>query len=319
MSGSLAVDRRSRMPPRKSRLRPVAVTTTSASSSRAGLELDPALGEGLDAVGDDLGAAVGERLEEVGVGDQAEPLVPGVVARLEVGVDVVAGAAAPRSTPRRSSFLHQLRPAAAEPVDDALQDDVLPAHDRVGGAVRQAAAQRRWRAGLRPASRRRRSASAAASSPARPPRPSPGPASPRSRRCRSRRPACRRSRGPRASAGGGSTSPPKSLDPGELRRVALVVAVVAAADEEEAAGERHRLARVGALRLDRPARLLARPLGARRRGGGSGSWRSMPPSRAVVAHVVEDRLAVGDRLRRRSRAGSGSRACACRSRSGCPG
>ena len=79
------------MPPRKSTLSPVAVTITSASSSLAGLELDPPLGEGLDPVGDDLGLAPAQRLEEVAVGDQAHALVPGVVAGLEVGVDVVAG------------------------------------------------------------------------------------------------------------------------------------------------------------------------------------------------------------------------------------
>ena len=48
----------------------------------------------------------------------------------------------------------------------------------------------------------------------------------------------------------------------EVRRVALVVAVVAAAEEEEPAGERHCLPRVGPLDLDGPARILGRPVGA---------------------------------------------------------
>ena len=94
-----------RMPPRKSRLRPVAVIDDVGLQLAARLELDPALGEGLDPVGDDLGAAVADRPEEVGVGDQAEALVPGVVARLEVGVDVVAGRQRLRSRRLRSSFL----------------------------------------------------------------------------------------------------------------------------------------------------------------------------------------------------------------------
>src|SRR5207253_8070902 len=48
----------------------------------------------------------------------------------------------------------------------------------------------------------------------------------------------------------------------ELRRVALVVTVVAAAQKEEAAGDAHALALLSALDLDRPARGVARPLGA---------------------------------------------------------
>ena len=71
------------------------MTITSASSSSPDSSSMPRLGEGLDPVGDDLGAAGGDRLEEVAVGDQAEALVPGVVVGVEVLVDVVAVAAAP--------------------------------------------------------------------------------------------------------------------------------------------------------------------------------------------------------------------------------
>ena len=89
------------------------------------------------------------------------------------------------------------------------------------------------------------------------------------------------------------------LDPGELGRVALVVAVVAAAvHEEEAAGQRDRLRRRRcAPRVDGPARLLARPRRASTTRWPKRILRSIPASRAVVAHVVEDRGAVGDRLR----------------------
>ena len=45
------------MPPSASRFRPVAVTITSASSSAPERELDAGLGEGVDVVGDDRGAA----------------------------------------------------------------------------------------------------------------------------------------------------------------------------------------------------------------------------------------------------------------------
>ena len=57
----------------------------------ARLQPDAVLGERLDLVGDDRGAPAADRLEQVAVGHQAHALVPRVVARAEVGVDVVAG------------------------------------------------------------------------------------------------------------------------------------------------------------------------------------------------------------------------------------
>ena len=106
----------------------------------ARLELDPARGEVVDAVGDDLGAAVVERFEEVAVGHDAEPLVPGVVVRLEVRVDVVARRER-LLEPFAQDLLHQARTFAREPVGEALDRDVLPADDRIDGAVRQELAQ----------------------------------------------------------------------------------------------------------------------------------------------------------------------------------
>ena len=76
-------------------------------------ELEPLLGERLDAVGHDRRAARADRLEQVAVGHEAQALVPRVVARREVGVDVVAVAAG-RSTPLRISPFISLRRAAAE-------------------------------------------------------------------------------------------------------------------------------------------------------------------------------------------------------------
>jgi hypothetical protein len=82
----------------------------------------------------------------------------------------------------------------------------------------------------------------------------------------------------------------------ELGREALVVAVVAAAHEQEAAREPDRLLRVGAQRLDRPSRVLGRPLGP-----DDPMVEADPPVDPVLprglADVVEDRRAVGDRLR----------------------
>ncbi len=55
-----------------------------------GFECDTGGVEMVDVVGDHVGAAVGDRGVQVGVGDQAHPLVPRVVPGFEVGVDVVA-------------------------------------------------------------------------------------------------------------------------------------------------------------------------------------------------------------------------------------
>ena len=77
-------------------------------------EPDAGLGERLDRVGDDLRAAVGERLEQVAVGHQAEPLLPGVVVGREVLVDREALGERLRRSAARISFLASLRPAAGE-------------------------------------------------------------------------------------------------------------------------------------------------------------------------------------------------------------
>ena len=78
------------MPPNAISSRPVAVTTMSASSSPRG-EGDAGRGERVDGVGDDLGRSVGDRLVEVGGGDDAEPLIPRLVGGFEVGVHRVTG------------------------------------------------------------------------------------------------------------------------------------------------------------------------------------------------------------------------------------
>ena len=57
-----------------------------------GGEADACRVEALDGVGDDRGAAGADRREQVAVGDQADALVPGLVARREVHRRVGRGA-----------------------------------------------------------------------------------------------------------------------------------------------------------------------------------------------------------------------------------
>ncbi len=97
-----------------------------------GPQLHPALGEGLDLVGHDRGLTMAETPEQVAVRDQTDPLVPGVVARLEVGVDVDApigrelGPVAPADP-----LPDQFGLPAAEPEEGLGEQDVLPADDRI--------------------------------------------------------------------------------------------------------------------------------------------------------------------------------------------
>ena len=85
----------------------------------------------------------------------------------------------------------------------------------------------------------------------------------------------------------------EAVDPGEVREVALVVAVVAAAHEQEAGGERDGLAGVGALCGDRPAGVVGRPLRA-----DDAVVEADPAIDPVgtrrLADVVQDRLSVAD-------------------------
>ena len=89
--------------------------------------------------------------------------------------------------------------------------------------------------------------------------------------------------------------PAEALGAGQLRRVALVVAVVAGAAEEKAGGQVHGLAGVGALGLDGPALLGRRPLGAHDAVVEADVAVDAVLARGVL-DVGEDRRAVGDRL-----------------------
>src|SRR5258706_2944371 len=72
----------------------------------------PLLGERVDVVGDQRRGAVPDGLEEVAIGREAEPLVPGVVPGSEVGVDVVSGRQLALENPAKH-LLDELGPAAA--------------------------------------------------------------------------------------------------------------------------------------------------------------------------------------------------------------
>ena len=89
--------------------------------------------------------------------------------------------------------------------------------------------------------------------------------------------------------------PRESLGSGEVRRIALVVAVVAGAHEQEAAGEPHGLPRVRSLGFHRPARVGRRPLGVHHPVVEADPAVDAPIARRVT-DVLEDRRPVGDGL-----------------------
>ena len=96
----------------------------------AGFEYHGPFGESLDPVGDHRGPPVPDDLEQVAVGHQAQPLVPRVVHRLEVGVDVVpVRQLLDRHLPDPAA--DHVGPALAELVDQRGHRDVLPPGDRV--------------------------------------------------------------------------------------------------------------------------------------------------------------------------------------------
>src|SRR6202034_2711555 len=98
----------------------------------------------VDVIGDHLGAAIADRDVEVAIGDQAQPLVPRVVARLEVGVDVVAlGQVAHRDL--ADPPLHEARCLAGQQPDQAFQQRVTLPDDRVGNPARQYFSQQVYR------------------------------------------------------------------------------------------------------------------------------------------------------------------------------
>ena len=214
-----------------------------------------------------------------------------------MGVDVVA------LRQRRDHALPQdladeVGTAAREPIGEALQQHVLPAHHRVDRARRQHLAER---LGDRIFARHREDVGGRALQ-----HRHVGGVLGHRRDQRHRGGAAADHHHPLAlvlgllgPVLGMDDLPLEGLDPGELRRVALVIAVVAAAVHQEGRRERHRSA-VVALRRHGPARFLTRP----RRTDDTVAEAHLAIDAALARrrpHVVEDRLAVGDRLRRRPR------------------
>ena len=102
----------------------------------AGGQLDTGFGECLDGVGDDVGLARLDGLEEIPVGGQADSLVPGIVARAEVLVVVEAF----RQPPGRhiaQRLLEHLRESARHLVLAGGHRDRLPPVDHVGDVLGQ--------------------------------------------------------------------------------------------------------------------------------------------------------------------------------------
>src|SRR3954454_13598796 len=103
-------------------------------------ELDATLREGVDLVGDDGGALVADRLEQVAIGHQAQPLLPWIVARRKVLADVVF-------RPQRhldateDQFLGAVGLAAAELKEIHAEQHIAPADHVIGELRGQIAAQ----------------------------------------------------------------------------------------------------------------------------------------------------------------------------------
>ena len=242
-------------PPNAFRLSPVAVTTMSAGSSSPDVSSRP-WGERVDPVGHDRRVAPADRPEQVSVGHQAQALVPGVVRRTEVGVDVVpVGQLGHRRLADQAP--HQVRAAPAELVEAGDQQDVLPPGDAVGHGT-----------GKEPACPRRQSVAAGHGQHV-------GRGALQHRHVRGVG-GDRRHQGHRSGTTADHHHPLVGevevvrpvlrvhdpalvvVDSGELRGVALVVVVVAAARPEHVTGEGHLVAVV--LGGDRPAPVGRRPV-----------------------------------------------------------
>ena len=282
------------MSPSRFSLSPVATTTRSAGSVAPGPETDAFGREAIDRVGHDRRAAGADRSKQVAVGDQADALVPRVVARREVGARV-AGRPDLLGRHRDDALLDLGRPAPREPVVIRADQHVLPARERVREVLGQEALQEpgdrvarragddigrralqhghvRRRLGERGDERYRRRAAADDDDLAA---------------------ADIEPFGPELRVDEPAGEVALALEGGP---VALVVAVVAAADEQESRAPAHRRAVGAALAVHRPARGRARPLGTPY----DVAEADLRDDACLVggrADVAQDRRAVGDRLR----------------------
>ena len=250
-------------------------------------------------IGDDRDATVADRLEQVAVGHDAQALVPRVVARREMGVDVEVRRELALELLAEQP-LHSGGPAATEAVDAQGEQHVLPAGDAVSQLVRQDAFEQ---PGQRVARGQRDDVAGRALE-----HRHVGGAFGERRDQRHRGRAAADDDHALAAVVG-VLGPelrmhdlaPEAIDAVELGRVALVVAVVAGAGEEEAARQLGGLTGVGAFDLHGPARIVRRPLGADDAVVVADLVVDpMLPRR--LADVVQDRSAVDDRPRPAPRA-----------------
>ena len=248
-------------------------------------------GERLDLVGDHRCAARAQCFEQVAVRNEAQALVPRVVARREVLLDFVIGSELVADHPEQP-FFYELRVCPGLAVHPLLIFDVFPARDRIGPPLRKDIAQEirdPILVGPRDDIRRRALQKRDVAG---------GPCERGHQRHR------RRARADHDHALAGEIEvllpflrmQDRTLEPlasGEFGCVSPAVAVIARANQHEIARERDCLARVNFFNFDRPRRSFARP----RR-----FLHAMPaadvPVDAVLArgflHVFEDRGAVGD-------------------------
>ena len=99
----------------------------------AGFQPQAVLGERRDPPGGHRGALLADGAEQVAVRDQAQPLVPRAVDRLEMRVDVVPGRQLPDGH-AADPVTHHLRPALAELIDERGDQHVLPPREGVRAA-----------------------------------------------------------------------------------------------------------------------------------------------------------------------------------------
>ena len=107
----------------------------------AGLQKDSVAGEGIDLVRDDRDRAAADRFEQVAVGDHADALVPHVVARREMPVDIEVWRQ-PLANHSNQPLLRQCRPPPGKLKNRHADENVLRSEQWVGDSRRQPAPQR---------------------------------------------------------------------------------------------------------------------------------------------------------------------------------
>src|SRR5262249_9677705 len=98
----------------------------------AGLQANPSFGERFDLVGDDRSFSRSDGLKEIRVGHEAKPLIPRLIARIEVPVYVEALRKVLQCA-LAEQISHEIRRTAAELEDSEAHQNVLPTHKSMLG------------------------------------------------------------------------------------------------------------------------------------------------------------------------------------------